>query len=135
VRQISREQWAEVSEVVHAEVHDKHKPASWDRIDYALLVTRGQEAVGYVTVRETDHETVYWQFGGGFGWARKSVLMLMSLKALVSWQLEKSKRITMLVENTNVSMLSLAMKIGFRVIGLRVVNTHVLCEMGMTSEH
>jgi hypothetical protein len=27
------------------------------------------------------------------------------------------------------------MKIGFRVIGLRVVNTHVLCEMGMTSEH
>lgn len=136
IHQILPIEWARTSREVHAQVHGKDKPATWDRIDYALLITKGPEAVAYVTVRELDHESVYWQFGGGFPWAQKSTLMVKSFRLFVQWQLARSKRIGMLVENGNVPMLKLGLAEGFRILGTRLYRTTLLVEMGREkSEH
>lgn len=131
VQKLAPADWARVSREVHAEVHGKDKPAEWDRIDYALLATVGPDAVTYVTVRETDHESVYWQFGGAFKWARKSIWIVKSMRALLDWQLVRSKRVVMLVENTNLSMLRLALASGLLVRGIRTFRETVLLEMAV----
>ncbi len=64
---IDSKTWALHSEDAHKIAFGKVKPASWDRIDFALLAVDDSEMpMGYITCREHDHETIYWQFGGAF---------------------------------------------------------------------
>jgi hypothetical protein len=121
-------EWKNLSEKAHLIAFSETKPSEWDRIDFALLVRRGEQAMGYVTCREHDHETLYWQYGGAFPGTKESSLTFAGYKAFVSWSQKKYKRITTLIENNNVVMLKMAMKVGFRIVGVRLFRGHVLLE-------
>lgn len=124
------DEWAKVSEDTHLAVFGTKKPANFDRISYALGVCRQEDwtPVLYVTVREHDHESVYWQFGGALGPAKGSIVAYRATLAVIKWQLERAKRISFLVENDNLPMLHLAMKTGFRIVGVRYFKNRVLLE-------
>ncbi len=123
------EQWEPLSEKFHLVCFDTHKPKEWDRIDFALVAESGDELNGYVTCREHDAQTLYWQFGGAFPGTRQTSLSWKAYQAFGLWAQDKYKRITTLIENENIVMLKMAFKLGFRIIGVRVHKGSVLCEL------
>jgi hypothetical protein len=130
IEKILKENWAILSESAHQVVFGKEKPVSFDRIDFALLAVDevSKRPLGYLTAREHDHETVYWQFGGAFPGVKDSVHSFPIYRAFVEWTRGKYKRITTLIENENTVMLKFAMKVGFRIVGIRSVRGSVLLE-------
>lgn len=129
VEKLNPDQWHMFSEHAHKAVFQKIKPAGTDRIDYALLcIDDNATVLAYVTVREHDHETVYWQFGGSLDSARGTLKSFRAYQAFVNFQKKATKRITTLVENTNTVMLKFAMKVGFKISGVRMFQGSVLVE-------
>jgi hypothetical protein len=128
------EQWAQLSEKAHLIAFSEHKPREWDRIDFALLVRRGNQPMGYVVCREHDHETVYWAFGGAYPGTKDSSLTFFGYKAFVDACMSKYKRITTLIKNDNFVMLKMAMKVGFKIFGVRFFKGHVLLEHILESD-
>lgn len=127
---LSPAQWSEMSEDAHRIVFRKQKPSSFDRIDYALLcVDETNTPMGYLTAREMDHETVYWQFGGAFPPVEKSVHAWPIYLSFVEFEkIAQRKRIVTYIENTNLTYLKMAMKAGFRINGVRYARGSVLVE-------
>jgi L-amino acid N-acyltransferase YncA len=127
---IDAQAWKEIySENAHLIAFSKHKPATSERIDFALIVAKDALALGYVTCRELDAETVYWQFGGAFPSAKDTILSWQGYANMAEWcKVNGYKRITTLIENLNMPMLKMAMKVGFRVIGCRTFGGKVYLE-------
>ncbi len=109
---IKQEGWA-----AHASAFGTSRPDSLERFDYALVSMKGDKPTGYVTCIEMDSETLYWQIGGAFSSAQKSTVVVPCYKAMIDWCADKYQRITTRIENDNISMLHLAQKMGFRVVG------------------
>lgn len=130
VVQLSREQWAKHSELAHLIVFNKRKPASMDRIDFALVAQKDDALISYVTCREHDAETLYWQFGGAFPGTKNTSLSFQAYQMGINWCKEKGyKRVTTAVENTNIVMLKFALKVGFLIVGIRNHHGSVLVEL------
>lgn len=129
IRQVHKEDWAAFSERAHLACFETHKPAEWDRIDYALLIENGDTLMGYATCREWDAQTLYWQFGGAFRGTRSSSMTFKGYQAVAAWSKERYKRVTTLIENDNTVMLKMALKIGFKIIGTRTFKGSVLVEL------
>ncbi len=128
VKRFTPDEWKLYSENAHWVCFGKIKPAEWDRIDFALMSMRGHEPTGYMTCREWDHETLYWQFGGAFPGTKATSVSFISYQAFVDYCKARYKRITTLIENTNTPMLRMAMKVGFRICGTRVFKGDILLE-------
>lgn len=129
VDQLSPHEWRNLSESAHLVVFNEKRDACVDRIDYALIVKRGSELCGYVTVRELDFESVYWQFGGALPDARGTAKVLPTYMALINWsKKQKYRRINTLVENTNKAYLKLAAYVGFTIMGIRTFKGIILLE-------
>jgi hypothetical protein len=128
VERISAVNWAILSENAHLTVFGKHKPANLERVDYALLVVRDHTPLIYVTCRELDGESLYWQFGGALPGTRGSIHTLRAIQTALDWAQARYKRVTMLVENNNRAMLKMAMKVGFLVVGIRNFQGSILLE-------
>ena len=128
---IGADEWKKnYSEQAHLIAFGKEKPASWDRIDYAMLLVdrRSNTPGGYITCREFDHETVYWQFGGAMPGTKGTLGSLACFDAALDWARRAYRRVTFVVENTNFAMLKLAMKRGFQIVGVRNFHGAVLLE-------
>lgn len=110
-------EWKGLAENAHVAMFSKSRPASMDRIDYVLVVDVDGVLGGYITVRELDAETVYWQFGGAFEWARKQSIVIREYDELLLAQKVLARRIVTKVENTNTSTLKLHLSRGFLIIG------------------
>jgi RimJ/RimL family protein N-acetyltransferase len=123
------ESWRNYAEAAHLAVFSEARPSALNRIDFALVVGRDATPLGYVTCRELDAESLYWQFGGAFPPASKSPVVLPCYRLFVEWCTGKYKRVTTLVASSNVTYLKLAMKIGFRIIGCRTVSGEVYVEL------
>lgn len=131
VTRITAEDWKQsFSENAHLIAFNKHKPATSERIDFALITANGDDALGYVTCRELDSDTLYWQYGGAFPGTKGTVMSWKGYAAQVSWCFDvgKYKRLTTLIENENVSMLKMALHVGFRVIGCRTFGGKIYLE-------
>lgn len=129
VKKLSPEEWLILSEDAHLIAFNEKRPGDMDRIDYALMVEDEGIPCGYLTARELDKESVYWQYGGAFPGTRSTSRVVLVYEALINWTLERYERITTLVENTNVKYLKLAMHGGFRIIGCRMFGGQVLVEL------
>jgi hypothetical protein len=126
---VSKSDWAVLSEHAHRAVFSEVKPAAVDRIDFALLVRdHSGPPHGYVTCREHDAETLYWQFGGAFPGTKDTAKSFRSYTALVEWCKPRYKRLTTIIENSNTVMLKMAMKVGFKIVGIRFHQGSVLIE-------
>jgi RimJ/RimL family protein N-acetyltransferase len=129
VEQLSAEEWSSLSEDAHRVVFGSVKPASLDRIDFALLVVDEEHTpMGYVTCREWDRDTLYWQFGGMFPGTKETIHSFAVFQALIAWCRPRYQRLTALVENSNTPMLKMAMKVGYRITGVRTFQGSVLLE-------
>ncbi len=130
IEKLTPQQWSYLSETAHLTVFGKLKPATFDRIDYALLVVDAEKKpLSYLTARELDHESVYWQFGGSFPETIGTTASLTNFRACIGYTKELGmKRISFLVENDNTAMLKLAMREGFKIVGIRNFKGTVLLE-------
>lgn len=130
VEQLQKYEWQTLSERAHLVVFNKTKAASTERIDFALVV-EGEDGqmLQYVTCRELDASSLYWQYGGSFPGTKDTILSWRAFQALLRWVKEYGfKRISFYVENTNTPMLKLAMKGGFHITGVRNFQGAVLLE-------
>lgn len=125
---LSKEEWNKYAEKAHLICFDKHYAAEKQRIDFALVSRWGDRLMGYVTCREMDADTVYWQFGGAFPGTKDTSLTFKGYTAMIGHCGKKYKRITTLIENTNTVMLKMAMKVGFFIVGVRNYGGSVLLE-------
>lgn len=126
---LSKEEWASLSESAHRLAFDSFRCAGMDRVDFALLAQEDNVPWGYITIHENNAKSVYWQYGGAFPGTRGSSKVYVAYKAAFDWTMERYSRIYTLIENTNVAMLKLAMKVGFRIMGVRHVDGHTYVEL------
>lgn len=129
VLRIEKEEWKdEFSENAHSAGFKKFKDASLERIDYALIAIEGDNLTAYMTCRELDGESIYWQFGASLGEYRHSLTAWKAFGGFVRYAKEYYKRASMLIENDNIAMLKMAWKSGFRCTGIRYFKDNILLE-------
>lgn len=124
----SSEQWDKFASLAHYLVFKENRPSEMNRIDFALVVLKGEKPLGYMTIREIDSETCYIQYGGAFESSKDTVMTYPAYKELIDWLSVKYKYCTTLIENTNLVMLKFAMKVGFKIIGIRNFKDQILLE-------
>lgn len=135
VEKFSPREWEQFSETAHRICFKEHKPSEWDRIDFALMVKNNSRLLGYLTCREIDAETLYWQFGGAFPQTKDTATSFKGYEAFVAYCKPLYKRVTTLIENTNTVMLKMAMKVGFRIVGIRFFKGTILLEHLLEFNH
>lgn len=128
VEKIKSEQWKKFAPLAHKIAFNEILPESRDRIDFALLVSKDGAATAYVTCREVDSESLYWAYGGSMPNIKDTVLSWKAYELMTDYCRADYKRIFTLIENTNIVMLKFAMKIGYRIIGIKNYNGQVLLE-------
>lgn len=130
VRKIPPEEWRVISEEAHKVCFSEIRPKDMERISFALIAEKDGVPAGYVTCRELDSESVYWQYGGSFPNIKKNIYSMRAYEAFHKFTKELGfKRITTYIQNTNISMLKLAFSQGFRIIGVRLFGNEVFCEL------
>ena len=135
VKRIEKHEWKAMAERAHLICFNEKRPAQMDRIDYALLNVRGTEALSYCTVRELDGESCYWQYGGAFPNTKGTATTFYNYRRYAQWCFNQGyKRVTTYIENTNVPMIKIALKVGFRIIGTRFFKGHILVEFLLERE-
>lgn len=135
LKELTPLEWNGMAENAHLVGFKEIRPASMNRIDFALLaVTRDDVITGWVTGRELDAESVYYCWGAAMPDAQGTDKSIESFKLMVEWGLQKYKRISILVENTNVRCLKFVMNFGFRINGVRMFEGQVFAEMINTHE-
>jgi hypothetical protein len=129
VIKLPAEEWEKMAEDAHVICFNEKRPSYINRIDYALLVVdkMTERPLSYITVKEFDDETVYWQHGGGFP-GTIGIPAYRAYNACLQYSENKYKRIFTLIQNTNVPMLKMAMKVGFRVIGVKTISKDIMLE-------
>ena len=129
VKRISKREWQKLAYNAHLVCFDEIRDSAMDRIDYALLNVRGKTPLNYCTVRELDSESCYWQYGGAFPNTKGTVQSYESYRRNAEWCFRQGyKRITTYIENTNLPMIRIALKVGFKIIGTRTFKGSVLVE-------
>lgn len=127
--QLSKEEWKKYAESAHIICFNERRESSFDRIDFALLgIGHDNRPSGYITCRETDSETLYWQFGGAFPSVKGTALSYRAYEEFLNWTKSRYKRVYTLIENTNNTMLRMAGKIGFLITGIKVFDSKILLE-------
>jgi len=129
----SASEWYAYSEAAHKLVFKEVREPWLNRIDFALLARVSDRILGYVTCREVDAETVYWQYGGAMDECR-GLSAVRGFHAFLRDMHRTYRRVITLVKNDNVGYLHLLMKSGFRVIGVRCFKGEILCEMHIEFE-
>lgn len=125
LQKYSASEWLNVAEDVHMTVFGELRPHEMNRIDFALVVWH-EIPLGYVTCRELDCETIYMGYGGAL--ERNTISNVRGYQMILK-ELSFYKRAVTLVENTNISMLRLAMSQGFLITGLRNHKNTILLEL------
>lgn len=131
VHKVDQAVWKELGASTHQIVFGENPPETQSRMDFALVVQdlTTDLYVTYVTVRELDSDTVYWGWGGAFPTFRNSSAPWRAYQAMTETTFELGyKSIFTLIENTNAPMLKFALKMGYKIIGIRHVNGCTMLE-------
>jgi len=130
VDKINRGEWISMSRDAHLICFNEARDPMMDRIDFALINSRDGEPLNYCTVRELDSESVYWQYGGAFPNTKGTTTSFYSYKRNADWCFNEGyERITTYIENNNLAMLKIALKVGFLIIGTRTFKGHIMLEL------
>lgn len=131
IRKLTPSQWAtHFAAASHLIAFGETRSPELDRIDYALIMTDDKnEICAYMTCIEMDAESVYWQFGGAMPNYKNTLYSVRGYELFVKWARENYKRISTRIENTNLPMLRLAMKMGFLVTGTTTFKNKIYLEL------
>jgi RimJ/RimL family protein N-acetyltransferase len=129
VEKLSPENWRDLSRSAYLVCFNSDRKPEDDRIDYALFAVRGEMPLGFVTVRDLDRTTGYWQYGGTFPGTVGTTAVLPVMREFIAEMKERGyERVSFRVRNTNRPMLKLAFHLGFSIVGVRVVKDEVYLE-------
>lgn len=135
VIKLNKGEWISLSKDAHLICFNETRDPMMDRIDFALINDRDGIPLNYCTVRELDADSVYWQYGGAFPNTKGSVVSYYSYERYANWCFDDGyKRITTYIENTNLPMLKIALKVGFLIIGTRTFKGCVMLELLLEKE-
>jgi len=135
IERLSKTEWDQISCNAHVAVFKEIKPAYTNRIDYALLMLEEKKIIGFGTVRELDDESIYWQYGGALEEHRNTPATFRAYCLTADYCFAHGvNNITTIVENTNLSMLKFALKIGFLIIGTKTLDNKVYLDLHLTRE-
>lgn len=122
VELFTKEEWDMMSEKVHFITFGEARSAVLNRHHFILGCAHNGQLGGYITCMEFDSRSVYIQYGGVFPDFLKTIHAMGGYKNLIGWLDERYDRATTYIENTNSSMLKMALKLGFVVTGTKVEN-------------
>lgn len=129
IAELGAENWKDFSRHAHVICFLEERKPEEDRIDYALLAVESDVPLGFVTVRDLDKYTSYWQHGGTFPGTRGSTKVLRVMQAFIEEAKSRGyERIGFRVLNTNRAMLKLAFHLNFLVIGVRMFGGEIYLE-------
>lgn len=117
VRVFSPEEWQLVAEDAHKSVFGQERPNSLNKHHFIVAGYTGDKLGGYMTCLEMDSETCYIQYGGAFPPFQGTVHVVPGYHAMLTYLHEHYVRLTTKIENKNVSMLKMAMAMGFLITG------------------
>lgn len=127
---VEKKDWDEFSERSHLIVFKTSKPVSLDRFDFTLVAEgEASRMMGYVTCREHDAKSLYWQFGGAYPGTKNTLSAHRMYVEALKWTRERYERVFTLVENKNYPMLKMHLASGFLINGFRQVNEMSLVEL------
>jgi hypothetical protein len=127
---LSKEKWATLAENAHLVVFNEARKPESERIDFALLVESEHGIpMQYVTVKELDQESLYFQYGGSFPGTKHTMQSFRCMEKILEWvKFMGYRRVNFLVENTNDAMMKLAMRCQFLITGIKNFKGHILLE-------
>lgn len=135
VKLLGQGDWAQFHDDAFVAVFGERRPWELDRANFALLVVDDNNAPsGYVSCVEMDAETIYWQHGGALPNYRSTLYALQGYRKLIEWCRADYKRITTRIENTNLAMLKMALKVGFLIQGTYIHKGQVFLELCLELE-
>lgn len=127
---IDCDSWDKLSDMAQIATFNESRPAYMNKIDYALGVRTDDAIISWVTVRELDHESLYWQYGGCLPQHQNTLNSFKSYKMMRDFCFKNgTQNISTLVENNNIVMLKMAFKIGFRIIGTKTVDNKTYVDL------
>ena len=131
VQQVFAKDWiGRFSEDAYLASFGSIRPAELERFDFSIIaIDEGNNISGFITCKEMDSETLYWQNGGAFKNYGKTIHVVGGYRSFLRWAKERYKRVTTRIENTNYPMLKLALSVGFLIIGTCVVNNKIYLEL------
>lgn len=128
VEKFSAKEWVKLAPMAHKIAFDEILIPENDRLDFALLASKDGAPTAYVTCREVDAKSLYWAYGGSMPTAKDTVLSWSAYVAMTDFCKKDYERIFTLIENTNTVMLKFAMKIGYKIIGIKNYKGAILLE-------
>ena len=128
---ITKKEWDEYKDGYYRALFGTQR-GDLDSIDYCSLVIFRDHIAGYVTVKELDKKTAYWQLGGVLPKFQNTVFSVKGYKDLIGWFSERYKYIRTRIVNTNTKMLRMALKAGFLIIGTVMFHNKVYVELNYT---
>lgn len=129
-KKLPKEHWALLARNSNIAVFGEQMDPKDERIDFTYVALEDDKMVGFVSCQERDADSLYIQYGGlvkpkqGQGFGSEGFPNLLAMIA------SEYQRVGLLVENTNMPMLKMALGAGFLVIGMRNFKGKVLLEMG-----
>lgn len=130
VFRVSRGVWLEkFHEKSFQNVFGEGRPPEDERCDFALVVSKDAIPFSFVTCRELDAKNLFWQFGGAAQSHKKTVDVMNGLLMFLRWCSERYDSVGFKVENTNLSMIKIALKCGFLIIGTRNFGNETYLEL------
>lgn len=135
IERLTPHQWKIFSEFAHRIAFGEIRDPEDERIDFALLGSMessgGNIPVGYITCRELSARDLYWQFGGAFPPIEKTIWVCRCYEKAIQWCQGKYESVSAYVENTNGVMLKMALKWGFKIVGVKHVFSKTYVELQM----
>lgn len=128
----SQDDWVKLSEGVHLEIFNEYRSKDLNRIDFALVAFEDEKALGYITCKEFDSESIYIGFGGIFPDIQKTTKAFSVYCKGLEYLKDHYLRATTLIENTNIPMIKMALKAGLKITGIKNFENTILLEFSIS---
>lgn len=129
LHRVSLDEWNKLSESAHLAVFKERRPPWMNTFDYALFVEEASVPMTYATCIEFDSESVYMQHGGAFPPAEKSIKAYRGYQLIMEYLRKCYLRASTRIQNTNLKMLHMAMKEGFLINGVDLLENEVFVHL------
>ncbi|MFN3453443.1 MAG: hypothetical protein ACK41T_00685 [Pseudobdellovibrio sp.] len=125
---LTKDQWKTFSDDAHKACFGFDGYAALETADYALMIIDHDTPICYTTIKELDSHTCYMQWGGAFEGSLGTVKSFRGYTLMIDYLKQRYPYITTRIENHNIPMLKFAMKVGFKIIGVRNFKESILLE-------
>jgi hypothetical protein len=134
VRAFSKDEWRKVSKEIHRYAFNEIIDDDLETISLALMAMKDETPQAYCTLIDMDKYTCYMQHGGALPAAKGTINVAKGYVKMVEWVKNKYPRITTRIRNDNVSMIKLALGVGFKIVGVEVYEDGVFLSLVNNSE-